>query len=214
MDSARVKPHKFFDTYLDNDLDSLFDYLSIKYDEILSGSIFEASREILEPYNRYNGAATHLSQYYNIFNFDNDAIYNLRKALSRLIDEASEYYETGYSSKDYFVHGWFNLDYRSNMRAAGVSPLKNEKHFHDHMEGNGVPDFHGYYCVNAEPSSTFYKIGGISGELFENINYNNRAILSETGHPHGRDDWYNEKPRITIAYDLAINQEGKEWIRL
>jgi hypothetical protein len=65
----------------------------------------------------------------------------------------------------------------------------------------GAPIFHGYYCVNAEPSITYYKING--NDLFENHNKNNRAIVSETGHPHGRDDWYEDKPRITIAYDIA-----------
>ena len=67
----------------------------------------------------------------------------------------------------------------------------------------GAPWFHGYYCVNAEPSSTFYQINGDESNVFENINKNNRAILSETGHPHGRDDWFQEKPRITIAYDIS-----------
>lgn len=212
MDSISIKPHKFFDRYLDNDLDSLFDYLSIKHEEILNGLMPGIPGDILQKYNKYNGAPTQLGQYYNIFNFDNPAIGLLKKALADMIDEASTYYETGYTSKDYFIHGWFNLDYKSGN--VGVSPLKNADHFHDHMNGTGVPIFHGYYCVNAEPSSTFYKIGGISGEPFENINYNNRAVLSETGHPHGRDDWYNEKPRITIAYDLAPRKEGENWIEL
>jgi hypothetical protein len=36
-----------------------------------------------------------------------------------------------------------------------------------------------------------------------NINKNNRAILSETGHSHAMADWDWEGPRITIAYDVV-----------
>ncbi len=172
----------------------------------------EIPSELLKDYNKYNGAPTQLGQYYNIFSFNNEAIKKLQDALASMINEASEYYEIGYGAEEYYIHGWFNLDYKS--RRVGVSPLKNNYHFHDHMGGNGSPIFHGYYCVNAEPSSTFYKIGGIDGPLFENINHNNRAILSETGHPHGRDDWYEELPRITIAYDLAPKKENDKWIKL
>ena len=81
------------------------------------------------------------------------------------------------------------------------------------MGGEGSPVFHGYYCINAEPSKTFYNINR-SGQIFENINKNNRAILSETGHPHGRDDWFEEKPRVTIAYDVTPNFFGGTWIAL
>jgi hypothetical protein len=68
------------------------------------------------------------------------------------------------------------------------------------MGGKGSPDFHGYYCVNAEPSVTFYLIDKVTE--FENININNRAVVSETGHPHAPDNWYSREPRITIAYDI------------
>lgn len=207
-----MKDHRFFERYLDNSLEDLSEYLTKKQQEILDGSIGNIPDEVLAKYDIYNGAPTQLGSYYNIFNFDNLDIAKLKQALSEMLLEALSYYSLDYKVDDYFIHGWFNLDYKSGN--VGVSPLKNENHFHDHMGGTGVPIFHGYYCVNAEPSSTFYKIGGIDGELFENVNHNNRAILSETGHPHGRDDWYENIPRITIAYDLAPRQEGEMWIKL
>jgi hypothetical protein len=49
---------------------------------------------------------------------------------------------------------------------------------------------------------------------FENINKNNRLVVSETGHPHGRDDWYEERPRITIAYDIAKAEYIRNGIKL
>jgi hypothetical protein len=53
--------------------------------------------------------------------------------------------------------------------------------------------------VSAEPSVTHYLA---FNERKENININNRAVLSEMGHPHAMGDWEWEGPRITVAYDI------------
>jgi hypothetical protein len=128
-----------------------------------------------------------------------------------------EYYGYDFEKQNYYLRGWFNLDHKDEYNL--VSPLNKPEHFHDHSDGLGMPFLHGYYCVNAEPSSTFYQINKNTENVFENINKNNRAILSETGHPHGRNDWYEEKPRITIAYDITPrafleNVEDATWIKL
>lgn len=203
MATASLKPHKFFEKYLDNDLNDLFNYLSDIYDKILNENILNVPENILKKYTQ-GGAATQLGmEYYNIFTFLHPGIFNLYKALSDATREACEYYDLDFESQQYAIHGWFNLDNATPDNSLGISPLKNSKNFHDHSNGMGAPWFHGYYCVNAEPSSTFYQINGDESNVFENINKNNRAILSETGHPHGRDDWFQEKPRITIAYDIS-----------
>ena len=151
---------------------------------------------------------------YNVFNLDHPGIQELHKGLKNAVMEASEYYGFNFEEQNYIVHGWFNLDY-ATQGANVVSPLKKNDHFHDHMGGEGAPVFHGYYCVYAEPSITYYKINNTE-PIFENINKNNRLIVSETGHPHGRDDWYDEKPRITIAYDIMPkgNDDIVNWITL
>jgi hypothetical protein len=200
--------HKFFDRLLDNDLEDLYSYLYSKAEDILAGKVGNIPEDVLSNFNIYNGPATQLGEYYNIFTWDHPAIINLKQSLRDIIIEASYYYGIDFEQEDYHINGWFNLDFESpEDRNDGVSPLKHSEHYHDHAGGTGAPIFHGYYCVNAEPSSTFYKIN--RERDFENINKNNRAIVSETGHPHGRDDWYEEKPRITIAYDIG----KKEFIR-
>jgi len=196
---AMKPPHKFFESFVDNDLDSLFNYLVSKQNDILSGLVGNIPEDVLSKYNKDNGPTTQLGNYYNVFNFDIDSIKNLQNSLSKLIKDACEYYDLNYDILDFMIHGWYNLDYKTY--GSGVSPINNSHTFHDHAEGTGAPIFHGYYCVNAEPSITYYKIN--REVLFENHNKNNRAIVSETGHPHGRDDWYEDKPRITIAYDIA-----------
>jgi hypothetical protein len=206
--------HKFFERFLDNDLDLLFSYLSDKQKDLISGNIGNVPAEVLSKYTEINGPSTQLGQYYNIFDFDSQEISNLKSALASATKEACEYYGIDYEEKNYHINGWFNLDFKSSEnKNEGVSPLVHESSYHDHMGGEGAPTFHGYYCVNAEPSITFYKINR-GDQVFENINKNNRAILSETGHPHGRDDWYEEKPRITIAYDIAPGKVFDSWVKL
>lgn len=217
MDTTQLitpKPaHKFFDKFLDNDLDSLFDYLYKKAESLISGELVNVPSDKLVNFNIYNGAPTQLGDYYNIFTWDNPGIQNLKSALSDVVREASEYYGIDYDSENYFINGWFNLDFKTEGIGSGVSPINHPEHYHDHAGGTGAPVFHGYYCVNAEPSSTFYKIKG-TDTVFENINKNNRLIVSETGHPHGRDDWYEDKPRITIAYDIAKDPIVRNGIKL
>lgn len=212
-----MKPvHKFFDRVIENDLNSLFDYLTQIQKDILYKNVFNVPEEKLSEYNEFNGAPTQLGGYYNIFNLEHEGLRSLRIALKEMAIEASEYYGYSFDEQDYYVHGWFNLDHKTEGEK--VSPLSKPNHFHDHSGGMGSPYLHGYYCVNAEPSSTFYKIDN-KEEIFENINKNNRAIVSETGHPHGRDDWYEDKPRITIAYDITprnnLGSTGdNQWIQL
>ena len=194
--------HKFFDRVLDNDLEDLYLYLYSKAEDLVAGKIGNIPQEVLSKFTMLNGPATQLGEYYNIFTWDHPGIIKLKESLRDIILEASDYYGIDFEQENYHINGWFNLDFQSpEDRSDGVSPLKHAEHYHDHAGGTGAPVFHGYYCVNAEPSSTFYKINRVSD--FENINRNNRAIVSETGHPHGRDDWYEDRPRITIAYDIG-----------
>jgi hypothetical protein len=196
------KPHKFFDVVLENNLEELYDYLLVIEDKFLGQNILNLPDITLNKYPRKHGMMTWLGiEHYNIFSFANEEIYQLQLALRSLTKEASDYYDIDFNKEKYLIRGWFNLDYKSDNGI--VSPIKKPEHFHDHSQGFGAPWFHGYYCVNAEPSSTFYQINKDENNIFENINKNNRAILSETGHPHGRDDWFEDKPRITIAYDIT-----------
>lgn len=218
LDTFSIKPkHKFFERYVDNNLDSLYNYLTQLHKDILYKNIFNVPEDVLKKFNELNGAPTQLGNYYNIFKLDHPGLVNLKKSLNEMIVEACSYYNIEYSKQEYLINGWFNLDYKSE--GGLVSPLKKPEHFHDHSDGLGIPWFHGYYCVNAEPSSTFYQIDRDANNIFENVNKNNRAIVSETGHPHGRDDWYYDKPRITIAYDITPSQklmgiDTRKWAKL
>ena len=125
---------------------------------------------------------------YNIFQFHNASIHKLFKALRDMTIEACQYYGIDFDSQTYMIQGWFNINYTK----------KGKLDWHDHGP-IGAPNFHGYYCVSAEPSITHYRV---YGKDVENHNKNNRLILSEMSHPHAMGDWSWDGPRITVAYDV------------
>lgn len=203
------KPHKFFERHLTNDLDYLSSYLIEKQEDLFAGKVPNIG---LDHASQIHGVHN-LGDKYNIFQFHNDAIHRLYEALRDMTIEACEYYGIDFKSNQFMIQGWFNTE------GIKTPAIDSDSHYHDHLGGTGSPNFHGYYCVSAEPSSTYYKIGGHDGVAFENVNINNRAILSETGHPHGIGPWLSDSPRITIAYDispLSIMSGDKEqhWVPL
>ncbi len=143
-----------------------------------------------------------------MFQFHIEEVFNLYKAVSSLVKEACDYYDLSFEDEKFMVQGWFNINHSKSGKL----------NWHDHGPF-GAPTFHGYYCVNAEPSTTYYQV---FDKQVENVNINNRAILSEMGHPHAQADWDWDGPRITIAYDVlplrflkAAGQENEQhWIPL
>ena len=198
------KSHKFFDKTISNDLTSLTEFLTNLQSAIVNDNILRMPQDLFDKHNKLqSGAATLSGDFYNIFNYTNPGIVSLYNALSETMNEVCDYYDIDRKKQQYMIHGWFNFDYPNDNYIDTVSPIIDPKFFHDHSGGKGAPEFHGYYCVNAEPSTTFYKIHNNPDTIFHNINKNNRLIISETGHPHGKDDWLEENPRITIAYDIS-----------
>lgn len=206
----KEKPsHKFFERYVDNDLTQLSTYLLKLEKDLFDGVYPKVSKEFANNI----GGVHNLGTKFNIFQCYNPQIYKLFSTLRDLTIEACEYYNIDYKKQSYMVQGWFNTD------GIAEPPVNESTHYHDHLGGTGVPNFHGYYCVDAEPSFTYYKIGGHENDSIQNINKNNRAILSETGHPHGIGPWPFNKPRITIAYDISpvthmSGSESQHWVPL
>lgn len=205
------KEQKFFEKHLDNDLGSLNSYLLAKQEDLKNGKVRGVSaREIINAPKSYflDYNPQRIDTFFNIFHFHNKEIYNLHLALRELAKEACDYYEINFDDQQFMLHGWFNVE--SNNGVPKPVNLEDENFYHDHSNGVGAPLFHGYYCVNAEPGSTYYNIDNKTP--FENVNINNRAIVSETGHPHGIGSWEFLEPRITIAYDITplknVSQAG------
>lgn len=195
--SQSVQPHKFFDRYLNNDLEDLSKFLQFQYDRIENGELIKGALE-KQAFAETKSTSTMNWYNYNAFQFYHPSINNLFWAVRDMTIEACDYYDINYFEAKYYTHAWFNINYTKNGKL----------NWHDHNR-EGAPAFHGYYSVSAEPSTTYYSI---FGQDVENINKNNRAILSEMGHPHAMGDWDWEGPRITIAYDiLPFDRINLEW---
>jgi len=188
--------HRFFEKHLDNDLDSLYNFLMSKKEDIKNESLegIDLSKAPKHYFENYNPQRVDFM--FNVFQFYNPEIYNLYVGLRDLTKEACQHYGLDFEKEKFMIHGWFNSD-----NGKKEIDLNNESLYHDHSGGTGAPYFHGYYCVKAEPSSTYYKIN--RDRPFENININNRAIISETGHPHAIGVWDQPEQRVTIAYDIT-----------
>jgi hypothetical protein len=187
--SQSKQKHKFFERFLTNDLDILNKELHERYIKIQNAEIVGVTPVTdKELWVASNSVSTMKWRQYNVFQFHSDGLYNLYKAIGDMTREACEYYDLDFEEQKYMLQGWFNITHKG----------KGKLDWHDHGP-MGAPNFHGYYSVSAEPSITYYKV---FDKNVENHNINNRAILSEMGHPHAMADWDWEGPRITVAYDI------------
>lgn len=207
--SESKQPHRFFERFLNNDLDVLTKELQDRYKLIEEAKL--AGVTPVSPFEAWkdsNSISTMKWRQYNVFQFHIPGIYNLYKAIGEMTREACEYYGIDFESQQFMIQGWFNINTKNNGKLG----------WHEHG-GRGAPDFHGYYAVKAEPSETHYQV---FDEYKINANKDNRAILSEMGHPHAMAGWDWEGPRITVAYDVtplsslqgAGYQHEQHWIPL
>ena len=104
-----------------------------------------------------------------------------------------------------------------------VNPSSNEKYYmqcwlnyyqkgdfidwHKHWEPESK-SWHGFYCVNAESSYTSYKLPHIDTKIIDIQSENNLLVLSRSdGDKHKSSEWlYEDRPRITIAFDIVPRQ--------
>jgi hypothetical protein len=203
-----LKPHKFFERFLDNDLGQLSTELINRYEKIKLAEVHGVTPlSDNEIWQDSGSVSTMKWKQYNVFQFHIPEVYNLYRSISEMIKEACVYYGLDFEKEQFMVQGWFNINYSDSGKLG----------WHEHG-GSGAPYFHGYYCVKAEPSVTHYNV---FGKMVDNINKNNRAIISEMGHAHSMGDWDWNGPRITVAYDILplrnlveqIDQE-QHWIPL
>ena len=76
--------------------------------------------------------------------------------------------------------------------------------FHKHIEVMHPHIYHGFYCANVEPSTTTYRIGPEQpeSEWVVHQDYDDMLIYSASGFEHASSPWMEDKPRVTIAFDI------------
>jgi hypothetical protein len=187
------KPQKFFERFLDTDLEYAAERLKVEYDRISKGEMngIKAHNDDLDIFVSSKSHSTQKSREYNAMQMYYPFMHDLLSAVADMVKEACEYYEIDYNSEQWMVASWFNIN--STEKGGKLD-------WHDHLDPNyNVPAFHGYYSVNAEPSQTHYDINGV---IKVNENKNNRAVMSMVGFQHAQAPWEWPGERITIAYDV------------
>ena len=138
-----------------------------------------------------------LSQY-NIFTFPTKSLYELYDFVKQSFYEIEKAHY-GYNLKQkYYIQAWLNVYQHGQFI---------DWHGH-HYNVNWA--WHGFYCVDAEPSETLYKF--IDGSEISVPSINNQLCLGICEHnEHKTLAWpYTDRPRITIAFDIVSVQSLKD----
>lgn len=135
-------------------------------------------------------SANHLQ--YNLFDFHTVQLNRLFKAIQQNV-------VTKMPEGCYVIQCWFNM-FRYNQFID----------WHGHWPSEyGV--YHGYYCVDVEPSTTAYRLeNGIQVDI---PNKNGLLVFGLSGlDQHKSSKWTDEnRPRITVAFDIIpVNQISED----
>ena len=130
--------------------------------------------------------SSRLHDYYNVFSFPYDGIYELYTEVCKFFKETCEY------DQPYYVHAWLNY-----LQKGDSVP------WHNHWGAlSGLKQT--YVCsayINAEPSNTIYKF---PDETYTVACLNNTITLYEdVGDIHMVEPWTGDEPRITVSMDMV-----------
>jgi len=133
---------------------------------------------------------------YNPFTFGLRPFADVYWKLNRFFYNNPQVREAGES---YYIHGWFNV-YTKKEGDKGYDHIP----FHKHIEDMHPHIYHGFYCANVEPSTTTYRVGSKQpeSEWIVHQDYNDMLIYSASGYEHASSPWMEEKPRVTVAFDI------------
>lgn len=112
-----------------------------------------------------------------------------------------------HESNEHYIQCWLNLYNKGEFID-----------WHGHYPST-YDSWHGYFCVDSEPSVTSYVLPG--GRKFDVENIDNTLVIGKSeGDSHRTWPWPYDRTRITIAFDIVprwalINSKSKNhWIPL
>ena len=152
-----------------------------------------------EEHNAYLTLTTSQFKLYNLLLFTypqfHELFHNIRNTFLELND---------LPDKQFYIAAWLN--YYNQGDSIG---------WHEHLSWN----WHGFFCVDCEPSKTTYRI---DGNMIDVNSENNLLVISKSnGTPHRTWPWpHADRPRITIAFDITtresidLNTWSNHWIPL
>jgi hypothetical protein len=128
---------------------------------------------------------TSLYKKYNVFLFPFKQFHALYLEIQKMFREKSNLD----FSKEYYIQAWLNVYKKGEFI-----------NWHEHWDPYKKA-WHGYYCVECEPSKTTYKI---ENKILDIENEDNLLVMSQSnGENHRTWPWHKDDPRITIAFDIV-----------
>jgi hypothetical protein len=149
-----------------------------------------------EDFNPVLTSHKQLYKKYNLFMYPFDEFYELRKELARV------FYTHSKTTEPHYVQCWLNVYQRGDYIP-----------YHGHWDAH-ENTWHGFYCVDCEPSRTTYKLPGIETPI-DIPSKNNLLVMGKSqGDQHRTWPWTEkDRPRITIAFDiLPRSHTDKYWL--
>ena len=136
---------------------------------------------------------------YTFLSYPFPQVHNLYKAIQSFFYEAEKDYYSVNLKCNYFIKSWINVYYENEF-------LDWHGHFYEASRA-----WHGFFCVDTEPSITSYRF--TDGFSLDAECKNNTIILglSDTN-KHKTQQWIEKnRPRITIAFDIMPEQNLKNY---
>lgn len=133
---------------------------------------------------------------YNLLMYPFDQFYELHEEIKRV------FYANNKTDEKYYIQCWLNF-----YRRGDYIP------YHSHWDAE-ERSWHGFYCVDCEPSRTTYKLPGVD-EPVDIPSENNLLVMGKSeGDKHRTWPWTEkDRPRITIAFDIIPRANtDKRWL--
>ena len=129
---------------------------------------------------------TQAFEYYNVLMHGFEGFHSLYFEIQKLFRQLNQ------TNENYYIQSWLNIYEKGRF-----------VDWHDHYPPQ-CNAWHGFFCVDCEPSKTTYQLPDIS-EPVDIISENNLLVLSKSnGDRHRTWPWeHHNRERITIAFDIV-----------
>ena len=142
--------------------------------------------EYAEDEGKLSPITTQGFEHYNLLMYGFDGLHSLYFEIQKIFRQFNT------SNENHYIRCWLNIYQKGNF-----------VDWHNHFPPN-CNSWHGYFCVDCEPSKTTYQLPDIS-EPVDIISEDNLLVLSKSaGDRHRTWPWeFEDRDRITIAFDIV-----------
>jgi hypothetical protein len=150
--------------------------------EVVKANFSDSSKD----FTAQSTLTTALYGKYNVLMYPAPGFHELYEGIQRTFRKVSG------TTSPHYIQAWLNFYQKGDYID-----------WHMHWE----PEFeswHGFYCVDCEPSKTSYKLDPSKDEIIDVVSENDKLILGpSSGDIHRTWPWEGDAPRITIAFDIV-----------